>query len=253
MAIPEHTFVAYIDEAGDEGFRFEHGSSEWFILSAAIVKKDRDNDLIQMVRGTHKDFNKPADYVLHFRKLKHNQRLEWIGRIAASVCTITSIVVHKPSLDSAIFQAKSALYNYATRLLIERISWLCRDNGGGQVRMFFSNKANLSYQELCEYIDRRLRSDVTVKMHWPIIDTRLIEPQNPRNRICLQIADGVASSYFVALEYTAFGFTECRFAEMLKPVVYCRGNNYRSYGLKFFPSVPTEQAGKRSRLEWVYQ
>src|ERR1700693_1771256 len=164
MAIPEHSFVAYIDEAGDEGFQFDKGSSEWFILSAAIVEKDRDHHLIQMVRDTHSDFKKPADYVLHFRKLKHNRRLEWIGRIAASVCTVSSVLVHKPSLDSAIFRPESALYNYATRLLIERISWFCRDSGGGQVRMFFSNKANLSYQDLREYIDTRLRADSTVQI-----------------------------------------------------------------------------------------
>src|SRR5579862_7338172 len=98
MGVPEHSFVAYIDEAGDEGMEFDHGSSEWFILSGAIVAKEKDHEFVQMVRDTHADFKKPIDYVLHFRKLKHNRRLEWVGRIADSVCTLVSVLVHKRSL-----------------------------------------------------------------------------------------------------------------------------------------------------------
>jgi hypothetical protein len=36
------SFVAYIDESGDEGFKFAKGSSEWFVLSAAITRKRFD-------------------------------------------------------------------------------------------------------------------------------------------------------------------------------------------------------------------
>ena len=39
------SFVAYVDESGDEGFKFlpnEQGSSRWFVLSALVVRKEND-------------------------------------------------------------------------------------------------------------------------------------------------------------------------------------------------------------------
>ena len=36
------SFRVYIDEAGDEGFRFERRTPEWFIISAAITRVEHD-------------------------------------------------------------------------------------------------------------------------------------------------------------------------------------------------------------------
>ena len=33
------SFVGYVDESGDEGFKFTAGSSAWFVLSAVITRK----------------------------------------------------------------------------------------------------------------------------------------------------------------------------------------------------------------------
>ncbi len=43
------TFVVYIDESGDEGFLFEKGSSEWFIISAAITRKVSDLETVKLI------------------------------------------------------------------------------------------------------------------------------------------------------------------------------------------------------------
>lgn len=47
------SFVAYVDELGDEGFKFlpnEQGSSCWFVLSALVIRKQSD---LQVVRHPH--------------------------------------------------------------------------------------------------------------------------------------------------------------------------------------------------------
>lgn len=48
-----NTFNVYIDEAGDEGFKFEcehgRGSSKFFVLSAIIVKQELDLKLAGLV------------------------------------------------------------------------------------------------------------------------------------------------------------------------------------------------------------
>ena len=41
-----HSFIAYIDESGDEGFSFAanpgQGSSHWFVISAAMIPTAMD-------------------------------------------------------------------------------------------------------------------------------------------------------------------------------------------------------------------
>jgi hypothetical protein len=40
-------FRVYIDESGDEGFKFDQpgkGSSRWFVLSAVVTREENDRD-----------------------------------------------------------------------------------------------------------------------------------------------------------------------------------------------------------------
>jgi len=52
------------------------------------------------------------------------------------------------------------LYFYAVRLLVERLSWYCRDSrrrsdtGDGSVALVFSNRASMDYQALRVYLER---------------------------------------------------------------------------------------------------
>jgi len=38
---------AYIDEAGDEGFK--NGASQWFIISSVVVDNNSDRDIAQVI------------------------------------------------------------------------------------------------------------------------------------------------------------------------------------------------------------
>lgn len=47
------SFVAYVDESGDEGFKFlpnEQGSSRWFVLSALVIRKENDLQVDRYLR-----------------------------------------------------------------------------------------------------------------------------------------------------------------------------------------------------------
>src|SRR3546814_15951877 len=72
----------------------------------------------------------PARSTLHFRELKHEQKIPYVRAIAAAPLRTVSVLVHKPSLNEPeTFQAeKFRLYFYLTRYLLERVSWLCRDH-----------------------------------------------------------------------------------------------------------------------------
>ena len=148
-------FVVYIDEAGDEGFKFfdgELGSSRWFVLSAVVVRKTNDQKLVQLAKDVRVLLNKPPKKALHFRDLKHEQRIPFAKQIGEAPIRTVHILVHKPSIKSPenFQQEAHKLYRYLTRLLVERVSWLCRDNadrgtGDCTADFVFSNRSAMSY------------------------------------------------------------------------------------------------------------
>src|SRR3954470_5576610 len=125
------SFIAYVDESGDEGFSFAAGSSEWFVLSALLLRRETELEGVKVLDGVKALLKKELRRPLHFRKLDHHQRVAYVTELAmqrARMRTV-SVLVHKPSLkDVERFKGKYLLYRYATRFLLERVSWFCRDH-----------------------------------------------------------------------------------------------------------------------------
>src|SRR6266436_265424 len=157
-----HRFVAYIDESGDEGFHFpehkpESSSSKWFVISAVITPATRDKYVIELARSIRAKLQMQPKALLHFSSLPHEKRVYVINRIATSWLTVTSVIIHKERIEQReIFRAGAfRLYKYAARLLLERISWFCRDTAAAndcECRLIFEHRARLSYDDLRDYL-----------------------------------------------------------------------------------------------------
>lgn len=50
------TFIAYVDESGDEGFSFGRGSSDWFVLAAVITKQNNDLETVKLVDRVRENY-----------------------------------------------------------------------------------------------------------------------------------------------------------------------------------------------------
>ena len=254
------TFVVYVDESGDEGFNFDAGSSEWFVLTAVVVHKAEDLEVCRLVDAVREDLGRVPKSPLHFRDLKHEQRLPYIARIAAANLRLVSVFVHKRSLAAPeTFRKESRLYFYAVRYLLERVSWYCRDHktqrdiGDGSAEVIFSNRSGMSYDDLRDYL-RWLRFQskaADVRVDWTVIKPDQVIPYPPAKRMGLLIADAAAGSFFYAVQPSRYGFTEDRFARMLKPVVYHRQLKYRGYGLKFWPREVEPKLETEPRFGWL--
>jgi hypothetical protein len=253
------SFIVYIDESGDEGFSFNKGSSNWFILSAVVTHKTSDLEVVKLVDQVKallkwQSPKKP----LHFRDLKHHQRIPFVDHIAKSDLRTVSILVHKPSIrEPETFHTRYRLYFYAVRLLFERVSWYCRDHrvpndsGDGSARIIFSNRAGMSYEEMVDYMEILKQSPREVRIEWDVINTTQIEAYTAGRRMGLQIADAVASSFFYGLEPSEYGYIEERYARMLKPVVYSRKGKYQGYGLKVWPPEVTPLLMGGENYKWI--
>ena len=254
------TFIVYIDESGDEGFSFDRGSSEWFVLAAVITRRATDLETVKLVDGVRSKLGKPEKKPLHFRDLKHEQRLPFVGEIAEACLRTVTILVHKPSIrEPEKFRERYRLYFYTVRYVLERVSWYCRDyktnrdKGDGSVEIVFSNRSGMSYHELKEYL-RLLEAQTRffgVRIEWSVINSDQIVVFSAGRRMGLQIADAVASSFFYAVQPSQYSYTEDRYARILKPVVHHWKGRYLGHGLKIWPREAESMVESENNLRWI--
>lgn len=261
MASP--AYVVYVDESGDEGFRFERGSSHWFILSAVITRKAEDLATVKLVDTVRGLLNKPPKKPLHFRDLKHEQRIPFVEVISQASLKVVNVLVHKPTIkEQETFQHPHRLYYYMVRYLLERVSWYCREHRrspdltDGSAEIVFSNRSGMPYQDMREYLDRlekRSKIDVNPAVHpdWSVIKTDQIRSFSAGKRMGLQIADAVASSCYYAVEPSQYGYNESRYIVTLKPRIYQRKGRYIGNGLKFWPREVVDSVHKDEGFRWA--
>jgi hypothetical protein len=256
------SFRVYVDESGDEGFVFNPdgtGSSRWLVLSAAMVRAKNDMALVKLVGDTRKLLRKLPTQHLHFSDLKHEQRVPYVRQIASSSIRTVSILVHKLSIrDPEKFQSeKFLLYRYATRFLLERVSWLGRDSrvtgeGDGTAEVIFSNRSIMSYGNLREYLKvLQAKSDpMDVRIDWSVIVPDTVRAVNHDQLAGLQVADAVASSFYYATNLNRYGETEDKYAKLLFPTVYRHKAVTLGYGLKFWPEDVQKLKTANPHLAW---
>jgi Protein of unknown function (DUF3800) len=241
------SFRVYIDESGEEGFVFRpdgSGSSRWLILSAVVTRHDNDLQVVRLMERARQLLGRAPKQALHFCKLSHAQRVVWAREIAATPIRTVSVLIHKPSIrEPERFQSqKHLLYRYASRYLLERVSWLCRDHqkpdgGNGQAEVIFSNRSQMSYDDLRGYL-RKLKEetgDFGVTIDWSVLNPEAIRAVEHSQLAGLQVADAVASSLFAALNPNPYGDTEDKYVRLLLPTAYRHKGMVLGYGLKFWP------------------
>lgn len=238
------SFVAYIDESGDEGFCFREdggGSSRWLVLSALVIRKENDAQVVQVAREARALLSKPDKFPLHFRDLKHDQRVALARLVGQLPSRTVNVLVHKPSIGSPeTFQHEAySLYRYASRLLLERVSWLCRDHrrtghGDGRVDLIYSNRSAMSYDDLRAYLQKlqAMTDSGNVQIDWEVIDPTRVKAVNHDQLAGLQLADAVATSVWYAVTPNRYGDIEDRYLKLMARTVYRHEHRAEGYGFK---------------------
>lgn len=243
-----HTYVAFIDESGDDGigkFRVpggRGGASNWLVLSALIFREVHSLSAVGWRNEIYSLLPDRKKRELHFADLNHGQKLAAVKTLGDKPVRFVSVLAHKPSIPPGVYTSRNQLYFYLSRYLIERISWLCRDlrprspDGDGRVKITFSRRGGMSYPDFQNYLTM-LKADASgdVRIHWPVIDIDGVEAKDHSTSASLQLADVTASAFAYGVEQDQYGNCEPRYAEHLREKTYCRNGNYFSYGVKLFP------------------
>lgn len=266
------SFTIFIDESGDEGFVFrdppQKGSSDWFIVSAVITFTSQQSQIIGLADRIRLETGLPPKGLIHFADLSHEKRIRAFHEMQSENLRFASVLIDKRSIKNPeIFTAqRGRLYYYAVRLLLERVSWLCRDTAkkyppaNSKAKVVFEHRKRLKHNDLVGYVDLLKNigasdgwiatSTEQVKIDWNVLSSDRMETAPKRRYAGLQLADLVASGLFKSLEMSRYGNTEHRFAKMLTGQTYSRSGNFTSYGLKFFPSAPDQN---NEYMHWVYK
>ncbi len=243
----------YVDEAGDRGI--SAASSAHFVVSAIIVRDTADATVRQELNALRVALGRKSGQTLHFQKFSHSQRLKAAQDIAgSSIAAISNVILCKrgfnqplPAGNMAYITNADPMYLWAIRLLLERISWYIRDNGGGDAKVTFAHVRRFPAHKLHDY--RSALELSPTEIHWPAFNGHAFRIDAPDKIELLQCADTAASALFRAVEPDEYGNVERRYLDELRPKLYRRGAAMvTSYGLKVFP---TNECTTGGTLAWL--
>lgn len=247
-------FIAYIDEAGDEGFGKLRGAaagggqSRWLVIGAAIVRAVNDAKLPTWRDGLLRVIKRPDWRTLHFRNLNHPQKVVVCQEIAKRPLGVAVTMSHKVTIPGskweAVFKQKGYLYNYLVRWLLERLTAECRRAAGAErctLQLVFSRRGGTDYHSMRRYLamirdGRELMRPVrTIK--WDMLDIDAIRVEAHEKWAGLQLADCATSAFLAAVEPNTFGNYEQRYARLLRPNVLNLGGHCLNRGVSPVPNM----------------
>lgn len=220
-------YNVYIDESGDEGIL---RGSNYFILTAIVVKKDVDLENAKVVDEIKNELGLPLNSQLHWNKIKGKTKKKIImDKISKLDIDIINIVIDTRKIK---FIPSSKLYYKFSIYLYERIIWLM-ESKNGIADINISSRGNLNKKDLLEYI-----SNSGIKNLKRISDFKIIPNQNKR---FLQIADSCTSALGQALKYK--NNTHYSYIKKISKKYYSYNGKYEGYGFKLVPhtrDIPKE-------------
>jgi hypothetical protein len=246
------SFNAYIDESGDEGFRRvgEHSagaSSEWLILAGVLMFEEQDQVRTGVIDRLRQDLGKPPPKPLHWRDLRRqSQKRAVAGALAQESLIFSAVALWKPGLGSdgaPGLHKKGQLYHYASRLLIERLSWFAH-RSGRKLNLLFEDRATTSYEDLRGYVSAiQADPDCTIEPD-TLADVRPVSP----TRKGAQISDFYAGAVQDALEVDAAGFSSPEYLLALRHQLFRRPpRSVFKDGFKVFPDRVLDE----KRYPWL--
>lgn len=162
---------------------------------------------------------RPGDAIHWVNVKSHAQRMHLAKVVAAfEQINICSVVLSKWDVNnvSAIRQP-SYLYGWVLRLLVERLSWFATQHDS-QIALHFAQVVGLPPASIAAYLKTLRQQETTI--HWDsLVPTAGVS--TPKRQRMLQVADTASGAVHAAFEWDAFGNSEPRYLEIIRPRIWC--------------------------------
>jgi hypothetical protein len=220
------------------------------------VTKDNDRLLPKWRNDILDQFPLRRKRDLHFRNLKHDQKVVACRSLSAQPFGTCIVASYKPTLldldpqKLEIFKQKGHLYNYLVRLLLERVTEACVRKSAihgrkCKVLVTFSKRSGTDYEVMRDYLflmrDDREKLVPKRSINWSALNPEDVRVEDHSNRAGLQIADVATSATHNALETNIYGDTEPRYATLLRNRFLRENGRVSNCGLTIVPystSIP---------------
>jgi len=219
-------YNAYIDESGDEGI---NRGSNYFILTAIIVKKENDLDIARKVDSIKENLELNRISQLHWNRVKGRPNKQMIvDSIKDLDIILINVIIDTRKIK---FIPSKDMYYYFTEYLYERISKMMIEMNGC-ASLYISSRSQLNKEDLIGYIKRRSKKHSIDYSRINLTKEQIKIHPNKQKRI-LQLADCCCSALGHAIKYNN---KQC--CDIYKPLLskcYSRYNHINNYGIKFVP------------------
>ena len=256
----EYGYVVYIDEAGETGLSKvrpidENGSSEWFVLSAVVLKAKWEDDVVDWVRDIRDGIGLKQRPDIHYRTLSPTRKIAACSRIAALPVRGFVVASNKKNMrrhrnaNAAKIPSQQWFYNWCIRLLMERVTAFCSDrtiqDHGRRlpVKIEFSRCGGHRYSQTRAYQSylrfQQEGDKVYLQKRQPVRDmlsTDLMFDYPHQQRAGLQLADIVASAFYQAADAEGPGEWSTAAASALAPIMARENGMQRNFGVALFPT-----------------
>lgn len=257
-------YIAYIDEAGDPGLKSvrpidENGATEWLVLSAVVIKAERENEVKGWVETIISDLGIRQRRDLHYRDLSPTRKIAAGKKIAALPVRAFAICSNKKNMRrhrndrAAKIPSQQWFYNFCVRLLLERVTAYCARRTIGDygeerpVRVEFSEKGGHRYSQTSAYHyylkEQQAGKGVYLDKRQPVagmLDWQLMEAFPHGERAGLQIVDFVASAFYQAIDCGGPGKWDCEPAKTLGAILPRERGSRRDFSVALFPTPPSK-------------
>src|ERR1700722_11094621 len=120
--------LVLIDESGDCGFKFDRGSSDYFICVAVVFSDGRAADACdRSIDGLRCTLRQPHTFEFHFSHCSDKVRRAFLKTMDAENFTYAGVVVRKRKMYGNLFLNPRQIYEFAMRLACEQIRHLLED------------------------------------------------------------------------------------------------------------------------------
>lgn len=212
-------------------------------MCAALVEDSQRKGIQQAVRAlAHRLYPGVKDPVLHWRDMTWERKQEAAKTVSGFNFRWLTIVAYKPKLEQPLRAPK--LYNFCTRMLLERLC-LEVDSCGGDLKPVFSSRSRTDYNKLQAYVSRTVVAfGDAAKCIKPIATD-----QHTKERL-LQLADICAGAVDNALEVNTFGNLQTQFLKHTgKRIRRSKSGKIWGYGFKIYPKEKGTDYGPPTR--WI--
>ncbi|OGH41457.1 MAG: hypothetical protein A3H79_02120 [Candidatus Levybacteria bacterium RIFCSPLOWO2_02_FULL_36_8b] len=177
--------LVFIDDSGDPGFKFEKGSTAFFIIACIIFSDDLEAERVGVsIKELKRALKFPDEVEFKFNKSSRKTRESFLKSINGFDFKIRCLVIDKRMIKSdRLKNDKNSFYNYAIKLLLENsggsiLNAKIRIDGSGD-RIF--RKRFLTY----------LRKQLNTKQKKVMKNCKLVDS---KNNALIQMVDMIAGS-----------------------------------------------------------